>query len=259
VNLVHVVPSVAREASGPSYSVPRLAESLAALGHHVELHTLGKAGALNHGYVNHAHPNWPMLGRLGVSPRLRDALRHAARRAQILHNHSLWMMPNIYPAAAVEGTECRLVVAPRGTLSNWAMRRSRYLKTLVWIAGQREVLRRADCFHATAVAELEDIQRRGFRTPVAVIPNGIDVPPLSTGETARNGLQRLLYFGRLHPVKGIDILLRTWKTLQTKFPDWELHIAGSDYDGCLAGYRRMASDLELKRVTFSGPAYGSEH
>ncbi len=258
MNLVHVVPSIAREASGPSYSVPRLAESLAALGHHVELHTLGKANVHEQGYCHHTHASWFMIGRLGVSPRLRDALRLAASNAHILHSHGLWMMPNIYPANAVRGTECRLVVAPRGTLSPWAMRRSRYLKQLVWICGQRNVLEQAHCFHATAVSELEDICRNGLTAPVAVIPNGIDLPAPTFDENLTHGPRRLLFFGRLHPVKGIDVLLRAWKTLQGRFPQWDLHIAGSNYDGCLAGYRKMAQELGLKRVAFTGPAYGEQ-
>ena len=258
MNILQVVPSVEDEASGPSYCVPRLSESLAALGHHVELHTLGNTNGKDRRYVHHVHLKWRMLGRLGVSPRLRDAMRRAARHSQILHNHSLWMMPNIYPAAAVRGTNCRLVVTPHGTLTRWALRRSRFRKAIVWACGQRAVLEQADCFHATATSELEDIRRERFQTPVAVIPNGVDVPVRIPEERTQCGPRRLLFFGRLHPVKGIDVLLRAWKTLQGRFPQWELQIAGSDHDGFLAGYRRMARELALKRVTFAGPAYGEQ-
>src|SRR5829696_1495725 len=41
----HVVASVSDEASGPSYSVPRLCRELANLGHAVELHTVSSEGS----------------------------------------------------------------------------------------------------------------------------------------------------------------------------------------------------------------------
>ena len=48
MNLVHVVPHISEEASGPSYSVPRLCESLAARGNEVTLSQDNcPAGAVN--------------------------------------------------------------------------------------------------------------------------------------------------------------------------------------------------------------------
>ena len=58
VKLVHVVPHVDEEAAGPSYSVPRLCESLAARGHDVELSCLAARGAIP-GVRLDIHPQWP--------------------------------------------------------------------------------------------------------------------------------------------------------------------------------------------------------
>jgi glycosyltransferase involved in cell wall biosynthesis len=137
------------------------------------------------------------------------------------------------------------------------MQRSRRLKQIVWMCGQRKALERADCFHATAKSEVEDIRRMGFRTPVAIVPNGIDIPARLFDEKSRgSGPKRLLYLGRIHPKKGLDNLLRAWKTLQKKFPSWELHVAGPDQEGYLPMYQQLAASLELKRVEFLGPVYG---
>ena len=40
MKLLHVIPHIDKEAAGPSYSVPRLCESLAARSHEVELSCL---------------------------------------------------------------------------------------------------------------------------------------------------------------------------------------------------------------------------
>jgi glycosyltransferase involved in cell wall biosynthesis len=190
---------------------------------------------------------------------MKVSLRSRASKADILHNHSLWMMPNIYPSAAVAGTKCRLVVSPRGTLSEWALQRRKWAKKLMWVCGQGNVLKKAACLHATSEAEGQDIRRLGLQPPVAVIPNGVDMPALPPRALACFGQTRpLLFFGRIHPKKGLDLLLPAWRQVQDSFPEWELQIVGDDNDGYLSQVQALARSLDAKRVTFSGPVFGAE-
>ena len=71
-------------------------------------------------------------------------------------------------------------------------------------------------------------------------------------------MKKLLYLGRLHPIKGIDILLESWKQVQSKFPNWELEIAGPDIYGYLDNLKRIHDGLKLERVTFSGEIKNNE-
>lgn len=177
-------------------------------------------------------------------------------RAKLIHNHGLWMMPNVYPAWASRGTSCRVVMSPRGTLSEWALRHHAWRKKLFGWLFQNEALERADAFHATALSEYEDIRRLGYRQPVCILPNGIDTPPLVP--KTRSGRRTLLYLGRIHKVKGIENLLHAWKAVHRRFENWELVIAGPDDRGYLAQYRALASRLALERISFPGPIYGDE-
>jgi glycosyltransferase involved in cell wall biosynthesis len=255
---VHVVPSIAAEASGPSYTVPTLCRALARETVDVELAVLAPAPPTVDREISvHAYSAWPILSRLGISPSMRRGLRDAARRADIIHNHSLWMMPNIYPRRAVRGTRCRLVVSPRGTLSSWSLGRSRWAKRVIWWTGQRAVLRAAACVHATSEDECTDVRRLGINAPVCIIPNGIEIP--STMATARpSGRRRLLFLSRIHVKKGIDFLLGAWRRLQDTYPDWELDVVGPDNGGHLAEVQSLAADLGVERVRFVGPVYGDE-
>ncbi len=255
----HVVPVIADEASGPSYSVPRLCRALAGAGTEVALHVveLGQTRLRAEGFELHRHPcsPGPLARRLVRSASLRAALFDEARRAQILHNHSLWVMPNVYPGYAVHGTACRLVTSPRGVLDPWALRRSRWKKRALWLWGQRHTLQRTDCFHATSESELRSIRAAGLRAPVAVIPNGIDVP-LELPPLHREGPRRLLFLGRLHPTKGVDLLLYAWTAVAPRFPEWELQIVGPDEGGYGRQMQRLAADLGAPRTRFVAPLYG---
>jgi len=259
IKCIHIVPSIKNEASGPSYSVPRLCEALASHGVAVELHVLAPAPYYqSKTYSIHTHQPWPFLSRLGISPHMRKELVESAKKVQIMHNHSLWMLPNIYPAAAIKGTNCRLVTSPRGTLSDYALSRSRWLKKVVWRMGQGAVLKSATCLHATSELEFREIRQYGLKNPVAIIPNGIEIPNIQKKERPSPNKRRLLFLGRIHPIKGIDELLRAWGTLEKKFPDWELFIVGPDNEGYLYQMKALAKYLNIERVMFPGPVYGEE-
>ncbi len=257
MKVIQVISRISDEASGPSYSVPRLSDALGQLGAEVHLHVLAPAPKAPPTYQTHPHPGWRFLNRLGLSPGMRRALRREAGAAAVIHNHGLWMMPNIYPEWAVRGTACRLVLSPRGMLSAWSLRRSTWKKRLMWYLGQGRFLHAAHCLHATAEIEYQEIRAAGLRAPVAIIPNGIDIPAAPSCVT--EGPRRLLFLSRVNPKKGIDILLHAWQRLEPLFPEWELHIVGtSDPPNYQAQMERLADSLGVHRVRFLGPAFGSD-
>jgi glycosyltransferase involved in cell wall biosynthesis len=133
------------------------------------------------------------------------------------------------------------------------------VKRVFWPLVQRPALESVTCWHATSESEYQEIRALGFRQPVAVIPNGIDVPEL--GEKRPRRTRTLLFLGRIHPKKGLDMLLPAWAAVQDRFPDWRLRIVGDDAgyfepSGYLAKMRKLALELNLKRVEFTGALYG---
>lgn len=256
MHVIHVVPAITNEASGPSYSVVRLSESLIAQGQDVRLAALNWAPMPSPPQFLKAFPLGLGPRRLGRSPEMRRWLSEnaASRSVDLIHNHSLWMMPNVYPGQVAARYGIPLMVSPRGTLSEWAMQSGSSIKRVFWPLMQRPALRSTTCFHATAGSEYEDIRRMGFRQPVAIIPNGIDIPniPPKIPSSSRT----LLFLGRVHEKKGLDMLLPAWQAVQGHFPEWRLRIVGPDNSGHLTKMQRLASELKLQRIEFAGPLYG---
>jgi glycosyltransferase involved in cell wall biosynthesis len=166
------------------------------------------------------------------------------------------MMPNVYPGSIARGHGCRLVVSPRGTFTPYAFSIGSRLKPLFWQFIQAPALRSTACFHATSFSEFKDIRRLGFRQPVAIIPNGIDLPPLANRK--RQEQRTLLFLGRIHPNKGLDLLIPAWRAVQDRFPEWRLRVVGPDEGGYLAEVLSLAKEVGAKRVKFDGALFGAE-
>lgn len=258
MRLIEVVSHIDREASGPGYSVPMLCRALAARGHEVALHTLARDQAPPQPGIRHlSHAPSAGPSRLGVSNAMRRGLVEAAGAADLVHNHGLWMAPNVYSAMAASAARKALVISPRGTFSPVALRRSAWLKRVFWTLAQGRAVRAAAALHATSEQEYRDIRARGLAQPVAVIPNGIDIPEAAATGAGPGALRRLLYLGRLHPIKGLEVLIQAWANTAQRFPDWELSLVGPGEAAYRGKLERLAADLGAPRVSFAGPAYGA--
>jgi len=197
-SIVHIVPAISNEASGPSYSVVRLCESLLEEGDEVTLAALDWAPMSSRPPFLKTFPLGAGPRRLGRSPAMKKWLKERVicDSIDLLHNHSIWMMPNVYPGQIAGRFGVPLIISPRGTLSEWAMANGSSFKGWFWRLFQRSALEAASCFHATARSEYEDIRRHGFRQPVAIIPNGVDIPTLKVKHQTER--RSLLFLSRIH-------------------------------------------------------------
>jgi glycosyltransferase involved in cell wall biosynthesis len=205
----------------------------------------------------HAFANVPIVQKLQASKTMRRRLREQAAQNSILHVHGLWLMPNVYPSAAARRYRVPLILAPRGMLGREALKFSRYRKYLMWYAVQKVAVEAASCLHATSDQEYSEIRNFGLRQPVAVVPNGVDVPPVER-RSHDSGERTLLYLGRIHPKKGLDRLIAAWAELEDHRLDWKLRIIGPDEGGYLDRLKLQARNLGVRRVSFENPLFGEQ-
>jgi glycosyltransferase involved in cell wall biosynthesis len=262
IRVIQVITCVSAEATGPTYSVKRLSEALAKSQNDVHLMTIGDpASSIIKGYRHTTYAQdysgVPILERLFMSSSLFGGLLGETQRTDLVHNHGLWLMPNVYSAWAASRHGRPLVVSPRGTLAAPALSISRGIKRGFWTLFQGRAVRSAVCLHATSEQEYEDIRNAGLRQPVAIIPNGVDIPSANDARKDKP-LRTLLYLGRIHPIKGIDNLLRAWQQVAVQFPNWQLRLVGPGSAGHLAQIKLLMNELSLKRVVLAGPRYGEQ-
>ncbi|MER8611822.1 glycosyltransferase [Mesorhizobium sp. M0563] len=267
-SILQIVASVESEAAGPSYSVTRLASTLAARGLQSGLFSVGNPSmALRDGVecrvFKRDFGSVPVFSNLYASRDLRAAIDRFAVGGGILHTHGLWLMPNVYPSWSAGLHSRPLLLSPRGMLGSPALEFSRRKKMMFWRIAQRSAVEVVSCFHATSVQEYDDIRRLGFKAPVAVVPNGIDVPALNQSIIAdrprsQEQMDTVLYLGRIHAKKGIDRLLAAWAQVERQNPHWRLRVVGPLEGSYPAELKAMSARLGLERASFDDALYGEK-
>lgn len=254
-------------------SVTGLASALARCGVRTEIASLDYAEHGNRVHAPGVANTTVVPGALGKrlrgwSPALGSAIDDIATGGMdIIHHHGLWMYPGIYARRTAIRHGKPLVISPRGMLDDWALDHGSARKALALLAYEQRNLRSACLFHATSRMEADAIRRNRLMQPIAVIPNGVDVPDpaavpsrelVEAAYPELIGRRWLLFMARLHPKKGIDLLLEAWSELAPELPDWHLVLAGPDLDGQGAQLTATIADARAmgRRITVTGMVEG---
>jgi glycosyltransferase involved in cell wall biosynthesis len=206
--------------------------------------------------------------RYAMSPALVGALVRARDRFDVVHVHSLWTGPSIGSMLWQAITKRPTLIAPHGTLSNWALERSALKKKFALLAYERRNISRASCLLATSEKEVGDIRACNFNRPIALLPNGISSKLMEMkGEgdrfRAQLGLSpqvRIgLFLSRISPVKGLPLLVDAVKQNEAALGDWVYVIAGTDEFGHKGEIQELIRRNGLEaRFRFHGSLYGQE-
>lgn len=256
--IIHVVAGMSRDLGGPPQSISNLCAHLDREGFRTEIVSTPSDNVVDIAPNVSTH-FFPTVGpsRLGYSPRMERYLKDACAGSVILHSHSLWAWTGLHARNAAAAKGAPLVISPRGTLEPWALSQKQLKKKLAYLLWEHGNLTAASMFHATSQMEANGIRALGFRQPIALVPNGVELSPLPnrSGET---GCRTLLFLSRIHPKKGLELLLKAWSRLAPGFPDWRLVVAGSGDRAYVKDMMELAKSLGAgsERIQFPGPVHG---
>lgn len=212
MKVLHVIPSISRNTGGPSRSVQGLVVGLNIAGVEAWLLTL-----------RHSEEPWVD----GISHFVNgEPFESAVDRIKpdIVHLHGIWSLALHRCALICRRLKIPYVIAPRGMLEPWSLKQKWLKKRLArWLYQDRD-LKGSAALHATAESEAEQFKKLGFKNPVIVSPNGVNVPSFDIGnkqsalelqlKTRTNAdARRILFVSRMHPKKGVLELVEAWSAL----------------------------------------------
>lgn len=176
-----------------------------------------------------------------------------AEKPDIVHINGIWSPENWGFQKKAQELGIKVILSPHGMLEPWIIDQNSWKKKLGLFFYQRKAVETAKYLHTTAEMEALNIQYLGFKTPIHIIPNGIDLNDIK-GVKKNYGTKKIIFLSRIHPKKGIELLLEAWRNSNTE--GWLLEIAGNGDENYIANLSQSAQDL--KNVNFVGAKYGQE-
>ena len=195
--------------------------------------------------------------RLFFPPRFFFDVKQRLFENDIVHIHDLRSFLAVAAHSALCSLEKPYVLSPHGGLQHLGKKPAKAVFDLLW---GKAILRDAAALCAVSPAEERDAMMFGIgperihRCASAIDANHFSDLPRRGEFAARwriNERQIVLFLGRLHWVKGVDILIEAIDLLK-ELPNLHLVIAGPD-DGAERKLRSLATEKGLNgRITFTG-------
>lgn len=195
--------------------------------------------------------------RLGYMPKISDTLKQL-HIYDIYHVQGLWQYLGHSVATFARKHQRPYLITLRGMMYPQAMAHSALIKKISLALYQRNDLQCAACIQATCIEEMNYYRQFGFTTPVAVLPNPIEITGIIDRPVRQSDCLRFGYLGRVHPRKRIERLIYAFDVLRDELNDAELLIIGADDKQYEEFLRKEVERLHLKNVRFTGFLTGKE-
>ena len=274
LNVLHITPSMSPSWGGPANVVSELTSELVRQGVKCEIVT-------THGYrvgtgqiptsdVPVTSFATTLVARYwtGYSRELSRLLMESMTGFDLIHVHEIWNYPAFAAFCAARRHKLPFVVTIHSELSAWSLRQKALKKRLYRLCLLDRMLRNAATIHAITNAEKEQVLKLGFENPIIVVPNGIEPSTFETLPSTHRFIERfpklkgkrvILFLGRLHPKKGLDILARSFSSIAKRFEDIVLLVVGPDKFGTQEKMEAILSSEDLlDRTVFTGLLTGED-
>ena len=173
-------------------------------------------------------------------------------KPDIVHINGIWSPQNWEFQKVAQKLGIKVIISPHGMLEPWILANNGLKKKLALFLYQKKALRRSTYLHATAQMEAKNIQALGFTNPIYIIPNSIDLSDVKEIKT-NYGMRKIVFLSRIHPKKGIELLLEAWRNCNTT--GWSLEIAGNGNKNYISTLNESSQDLN--NVHFVGAKFGA--
>jgi glycosyltransferase, group 1 family protein len=253
MKVLHYVPSLAVRTGGVAAYLAVLSSELGKLVDlHIATHDEGEQELETHNAVIHRiPPGW--LCYFSAKELLKEL------RPDVVHINGCWQPQLLFFQRAAQSLRIPVVLSPHGMLEPWIVKRHYW--TRKWPAiqlYQRGLVKRADCLHATADTEKDNLLRLGWNPHIALIPNAVNLEELPIKDNW-SLKRRIVFMSRLHVKKGIELLLEALSHLKPDLDGYEVIIAGEGEPDYVETLKKAAISFGLSEVVkLVGGVYGAE-
>jgi glycosyltransferase involved in cell wall biosynthesis len=197
---------------------------------------------------------------LARSSAMKQAFAAQCGSIDVLHAHGIWEGHLAQLAQVMRSAGKPVVVSSHGMLDSWSMRQSAWKKQLVLaLGGTGSMLSKADAVVFGTEEESAEGRKVVPNARHVIVPNGIDSATIAriTDSLDPSALlarlpviatwrRTILYFSRIHPKKGLDLLVDAFALHKDQLDGVGLLVVGIPQDaGYLAAIERTIAENDL--------------
>lgn len=256
MKIIHFIPSIDRTAGGTTSYMQLLAKELGKL---CELYIV-TAPSANPVEMENAQVKFIPCGW-----KQRSAMKSAWNKLlqeikpDVVHVNCCWMPQCVWAQLWAQKVGYKVILSPHGMLEPWIMSRHYWTKKLpALLLYQKGAIKKADCLHATAESEKDNLLKLGYNDKIEIIANGIDVENIIM-KTDWQRKKQILFLSRIHIKKGIEFLLEAVAELKKELSGYIIHIAGEGDEHYINKIKEKAILLGVESIVdFCGGVYGEK-
>lgn len=273
MKILHIIPVLSQNYGGPVTVLYQLTKELSKYNHSVTILTsdLGFDKNLSKKFEDSGITIIPVhavfnIGLYIYTPSVKKWIIANLKSFDIIHMHTFRSYQNSIVSEYAEHFKIPYVVQAHGSVLPFFEKQ--YLKKMYDFIWGYKILHFARKVIALTNTESDQYQTMGIpKNKIEIIPNCLDLTQFSNlpikGEfRLKYGISSkdkiILYLGRIHKIKGIDLLITAYSGLLQEFPNVLLVVVGPD-DNYLSKIENQINNINVsKKPFFTGPLYGQE-
>lgn len=207
--------------------------------------------------------SWLNILGLHITPGLVMEIKKSLSQFDIVHIHQYRSFQNVIIHHYAIKYGVPYLISAHGSLTTYFYRK--WIKRIFDMLWGYKILKDASRVLALSPVEVEQYKSMGVNEDkISIIPNGIDISEIDSvpekGEFRKkyglNSEQKIiLYLGRIHKIKGLDLLANAFVDISKTLKNTILVITGPD-GGYLSTLMNLVDNLGINdKVLFTGPLH----
>jgi glycosyltransferase involved in cell wall biosynthesis len=273
MKILHVAASLDPERGGPTKVVVELTQALVRKG--ISISIFAPSENTKTAYINNLNGVTVKIFPTSVlsklwpfhSPAFAEALKKEVNDFDLIHIHEIWHHPCFVCYKIAKATRKPYLVTAHGTLEPPCLNYKALKKKIYSLLIQNKILKNAIGLHAVAEEEVEGIADFTKNKNIYFVPNGLNVQEfenlpdknkLENLYTQVKGKKVILFLGRIHRKKGLDILAEAFGKIVRKQSNTCLLIVGPNNDNHQNQIKKiLAREGVLDKAIFTGILTGN--
>jgi glycosyltransferase involved in cell wall biosynthesis len=256
MKILHYIPSIDHSSGGTTTYIQLIAKELGkSTDLHIVTHRSKQLVTIENAQIHYL--SIPFLPLYSTKRQWQKLLRDI--QPDILHINGCWIPLCAYTQMWAKQSGYKAILTTHGMLEPWIIQRHHWTRKVPALyLYQKKAVQTADYIHATVESEKQNIHKLGYNNKICVFPYGIETKNISIKSSWKK-TKTILYLSRIHPKKGIELLIDAVARIKDVLGGYKIIVAGEGDARYIQSLKNRIQEQNVESVfDFVGGVYGEK-